>query len=331
VGVGGYRGGAGGAGGGDVVKPRILATNVDAMTRDEWLEVRRKGIGGSDAAAVCGENPWRSPLAVWLSKVGQAKESETTEAMEMGNILEDPIAKHFANKTGYKIKRSNVVLQHPVYDFMVANVDRFVQEEDGGEWGVLEVKNVGEYRAGDWADGAIPVYYMLQVQHYMAVTGASYSWLCPLIGGNKLAPVKVERNDRLIANLIKIERDFWNLVVTKQPPKIDDSEDAKKILSFLYPQSEKITVVIEESLYLGLKAARQKVIDAEQEARGYENTIKDLLKDAEAAVVPGYDKPVATWKTSITKRLDVSAFEQAEPEIAQKYYKESPSRRFLVK
>lgn len=313
------------------MKPRILARNVDTMTRGDWQAERRRGIGGSDAAAICGENPWRGPLSVYLSKIGAAPDSESTEQMEWGTELEDTIAKVFSRRTQQKIKRCNMILQHAEHDFMLANVDRYTYDPDEGEWGVLEVKNVGEYRREDWAEGAVPSYYMLQAQHYMAVTDTQYVWFAPLIGGNRMDPRKVMRNDRLIENLIKIERDFWHHVETRTPPPIDDSLDATRVLKTLYPTSTGTTVTIDEGLYLKLKAARERAAEADREARGYENQIKEQMKDAEAAVVPGNPKPLVTWKGGTVKRLDVDLLKVEQPELAMKYMRETSTRRFLVK
>jgi putative phage-type endonuclease len=313
-----------------MTKPILLAKTTD-LTRAEWLELRRQGIGGSDAAAIAGVNPWRGPLSVYLSKIGAAPDQDATEAMEFGTILETPIAEEFAKRTGYKIKRQNYVLQHAEYPWMLANVDRMVQDTNEPDWGVLEVKNVGEYRAEDWADDKIPEYYQMQGQHYNAVCDTGYVWFAPLIGGNRLRPIKLLRDEKLIAALIKVEEKFWHLVETRTPPPIDDTPEATKILKALYPESKATSVTIEADLYHRLVLARQRVIDAEKEARGLENSIKEQMREAESAYIAGESKPCITYKGYLVKRLDVAALEEAEPEICARYFKESTARRFLVK
>ncbi len=313
------------------MKYRVLAKNVQSMSRAEWLDIRRKGIGGSDAAAICGVNPWRGPLSVYLSKIGEAPDADANEAMEWGTELEETIAKVFSRRTQQKIKRCNMILQHKDYDFMLANVDRFTFDDEEGDWGVLEVKNVGEYRREDWADGAVPEYYQIQGQHYMAVTGAKYVWFAPLIGGNKMQPVKVMRNERLITSLIKIERDFWNLVETRTPPPIDDSVEATKVLKALYPRSEKRSVVLDSSLVENFRRLREQKYDLERELRGLENQIKLQMAEAEEAYIPGAEKPVITWKGGTVPIFQEKLFKAEHPELAQKYMKETSTRRFLPK
>jgi putative phage-type endonuclease len=301
------------------------------MSRAEWLQARRKGIGGSDAAAICGVNPWRGPLSVYLSKIGEAPDADANEAMEWGTELEDTIAKVFSRRTQQKVKRCNMILQHNDYDFMLANVDRFTLDDEEGEWGVLEVKNVGEYRREDWADGAVPEYYEIQGQHYMAVTGANYVWFAPLIGGNKMQPVKVMRSERAITSLIKIERDFWHLVETRTPPPIDDSVEATKVLKALYPRSEKTSVVLDSKLVENLRRLRDQKSDLERELRGLENQIKLQMAEAEEAYIPGAEKPVITWKGGTVPIFQEKLFKAEHPELAQKYMKETSTRRFLPK
>ena len=301
------------------------------MSRAEWLDIRRKGIGGSDAAAICGVNPWRGPLSVYLSKIGEAPDADANEAMEWGTELEDTIAKVFSRRTQQKVKRCNMILQHNDYDFMLANVDRFTLDDEEGEWGVLEVKNVGEYRREDWADGAVPEYYEIQGQHYMAVTGANYVWFAPLIGGNKMQPVKVMRSERAITSLIKIERDFWHLVETRTPPPIDDSVEATKVLKALYPRSEKTSVVLDSKLVENLRRLRDQKSDLERELRGLENQIKLQMAEAEEAYIPGAEKPVITWKGGTVPIFQEKLFKAEHPELAQKYMKETSTRRFLPK
>lgn len=313
------------------MKYRVVAKNVQSMSRAEWLDIRRKGIGGSDAAAICGVNPWRGPLSVYLSKIGEAPDADANEAMEWGTELEDTIAKVFSRRTQQKVKRCNMILQHNDYDFMLANVDRFTLDDEEGEWGVLEVKNVGEYRREDWADGAVPEYYEIQGQHYMAVTGANYVWFAPLIGGNKMQPVKVMRNERAITSLIKIERDFWHLVETRTPPPIDDSVEATKVLKALYPRSEKTSVVLDSKLVENLRRLREQKSDLERELRGLENQIKLQMAEAEEAYIPGAEKPVITWKGGTVPIFQEKLFKAEHPELAQKYMKETSTRRFLPK
>jgi len=299
--------------------------------------MRRQGIGGSDVAAICGLNPYRGALSVWLEKKGQSTEKQVTERMEIGEFMEDSIAQLFAKKTGIKVKPSNAILQHPVHTFMLASVDRDIEGEEGE--GVLECKNVGERMASEWKDkqgnDVVPEYYMLQVQHYLAVSGKQYAWVAALIGGNHLVTIRVPRDDTLIDELIEIERKFWNLVETDQPPSIDDSKEAEEVLRCIYPTSvEDKTVELDDSLqdvYRKLTQARAGEALLKEEIQGYKNRIMEAMGDAEAAFIPGQEKPVVTYRGSITRRFNSTRFVSENPDLAAPYYIETSSRRFLVK
>lgn len=298
-----------------------------------WLALRNTGIGGSDAARICGVSPFGGPLTVWLEKRGQAIPKETTEAMELGEWLEDSIAQLFSKRTGYKVKPAEYVIQSAEYPFMLASIDRWV-EDDSGEEGILEVKNVGEYRAADWQDG-VPDYYALQVQHYLCVTGKKYAWIAPLVGGNRLKPIRIERDERLIRELIRIEQDFWHLVEDGIPPAIDDSKTAEEVLRLCYPASKPgKQVELDDALqniYRKLLQCREGLALLKQEEQGYKNRLMEAMGDAEAATMPGQPKPVLTYKGSVTRRLDTTRLASEKPDIVAPYYVESTSRKFLVK
>jgi putative phage-type endonuclease len=313
-------------------KPIVIEVSK-ASDPDEWLKVRRTGIGGSDVAAICGLNPWRGSLAVWLDKKGQGTPVEQNESMEMGEFVEDNIAQLFEQRKGFKVKPAECILRHPKFPFMLASIDRWVEEE--GRTGVLEVKNVGERMASEWTDDWIPEYYQLQVQHYLAITGCDFAWVAVRIGGNRQKAIRVVRDDRLIDELIEIERKFWDLVETNQPPAIDDSEDAEKVLRLVYPSSTKgKSITLESDLQDTLKKylqARSGLRMLKTEVQGYKNLFIQALGDAENAYIPGQEKPVISYRGCVTRRLDSVRLASENPDVAARYYTESSSRRFLVK
>ena len=102
----------------------IKRISTVGMSREDWLAERRKSIGGSDAAAVCGLSKWESPYSVWANKRGLTPEKEQTEAMRQGRDLEGYVAERFCEGTGLKVRRENAILINPKYPFAHANVDR---------------------------------------------------------------------------------------------------------------------------------------------------------------------------------------------------------------
>jgi putative phage-type endonuclease len=300
------------------------------MDRELWLQYRRKGLGGSDAAAIAGLSKWKSPVAVYLEKIGQTPlEENQSEAAHFGTILEDVVAQEFTRRTGQKVKRRNAILQHPEYPFMLANVDRLIIGEKTG----LECKTASEYLKGEWEGEEIPAPYLLQCQHYMAVTGYSAWWIAVLIGGNKFVHKKVERDEEIIQYLIQLESDFWNNhVIPQVPPMVDGSEASTELLKKMYPvgepESETELPLEADELIEQLEQAKQDEKAAAELVTELENRLKAMLGEHETGLASSH---IVTWKTVTSNRIDSKSLAKDHPDIYQKYLKPSVSRRFGVK
>lgn len=306
----------------------IALVNTTNIARDEWLTWRMRGLGGSDAAAAAGLNPWKSPLTLWMEKRGELPPVEENEVMKWGNLLEPLIAQEFERQSGLKVRRRNAILQHQDMPFMLADVDRLIVGVNEG----LEIKTANEYAKEDWEGENIPTAYLLQCAHYMAVTGYQAWWIAVLIGGNKFRFKRIERDEEMIQALIKIEQDFWALVEEGTPPAPDGSESSSNVLDVLYPHSYANT-----SIELPLDAAKfiaefdQASVQLEAAKLAQEeaaNKLKALLGENETGWI-GEHKVV--WKSVVSKRIDSKALKADMPSIYDKYAKESESRRFTVK
>lgn len=175
--------------GGGRSRPALRLVETKSLSREDWLEVRKSGIGGSDAAAAVGLNPYMSPLELWLIKtrrdanLPRPDPQDTSEPIYWGTLLEPIVAASYTKQTGNKVRRVNAVLQHPTIPFMLANVDREVVGCRDVQ--LLECKTAGEFGARLWRDG-VPEYVQLQVQHQLAVTGRHAADVAVLICGQRL-------------------------------------------------------------------------------------------------------------------------------------------------
>jgi putative phage-type endonuclease len=274
---------------------RLVSTkNID---HNEWLEWRKKGIGGSDVAAICGLSRYSSAVTVYLDKIGELPPLEDNPKMKAGRILEPVIADWFAEETGYKVMKQNAIFQHKEYPFMLANIDRWLPGLNAG----LEIKNTGEYSRKDWFDGeeeVIPTEYQLQANHYMAITGAERWFVAVLIGGWDFQWRVIERSEKLISSLISIEDKFWNEHVLKKVPPAFTARDTDN-LNNMYPVSKENTFIdISESYYdlikhlLDTKEALEKAKVAHEDAK---NKVKGLMGESEVAFWQG--ERFVTWKS----------------------------------
>ena len=291
------------------------------MERNEWREWRRRGIGGSDAAAVAGLSRWRSPVQVWLEKTGQIEHVEDSEAMYWGRILEDVVAKEFVERTGKKVRRRHAILQHPSYPFMIANVDRMVVGEDAG----LECKTAGAWGRDEWANDAIPEEHVIQCQHYMAVTGLTRWYIAVLIGGQHFLWQAIERDEEIVGYLIQIEKDFWRLVETNVPPAMDGTDSSTQALKILYPESQGSVIELPQEadgLISEREAVKATISTYETQLARIENQLKAMLGDAEAGVI---GNKVVSWKTIVSKRIEPKQIREHYPEIYEECSKEALS------
>ncbi len=306
----------------------VVAVDTRDLTREQWLEHRRKGLGGSDAAAVAGLSPWKSPVDVWLEKTGQAEPEELGEAAYWGTVLEDVVAREFSLRTGLKVRRRNAILRHPQFEWMIANVDRLLVGENVG----LECKTANAYSAKEWEGNEVPAPYILQVQHYMAVTGAKAWWMAVLIGGQKFIYKRIERDDELIQQLIKIERDFWeNHVVPGIPPELDGSPASTELVKRMYPRATlpKIDLPSQaKELIEELEIVKSELKVIEERKDEIENKLKQMLGEHEEGRI---GNTVVLWKNIESKRIDTNRLKKEKPDIYEQYLKISNYRKFDVR
>lgn len=299
------------------------------MSHEEWLQQRRKGIGGSDAGALCGVNPYASPVTVYLDKIGQLEEKEDTMQMRVGRKLEKDVADFFMEETGKKVRRANSMFYHEEYPFMLANVDRLIVGENAG----LECKTTSSYGKDQWKDGKIPESYEIQCHHYMAVTGADRWYIACLIGNSDFVWRAIDRDEELIQSLIRIESDFWNqYVLAGVTPPPDGSEASDRIIRERYPDSDPdLQIPLQDDLEEKLDRSREIDVLLDRlttEKKEIYQQIQEYMGDAEKASGQRYS---VSWKSVLSNRLDSKALKSSHPDIYKQFVKQSSSRRFTVK
>ncbi|MFZ3194492.1 MAG: YqaJ viral recombinase family protein [Moraxellaceae bacterium] len=331
-------------------RPTRLASTKH-LSRDEWLQLRKQGIGSSDAAAAVGLNPYQSMLELWLVKTGRDQDlpkpdfEDDSSPLYWGNILEPIVAQHYSQRTGHKVRRVNAVLQHPdpQLPWMLANLDYRVSpirgsdattaQQDSSPVTLLECKTAGEYGARLWRNG-VPEYVQLQVQHQLAVTGEQAADVCVLICGQQIQIHRIERDDELIARLIELEQQFWHYVASDTPPPADGSASAQAALRALYPQDAGTVLDLSTDPdlnqtfdhYLDL---RQQIEQAEQQEEHLKQQLQQRMGDASQAV---FAKGSVSWKRSKDSlSLDSKRLLKDQPHLLQQYpLHKAGSRRFLV-
>ncbi|MBC6624650.1 lambda-exonuclease family protein [Pseudomonas sp.] len=320
-------------------RPALRLISTKELPREDWLAVRKQGIGSSDAGAAVGLNPYKSQLSLWLEKTGRdttlpkADPHDEESPMYWGNVLEPIVAWHYSKRTKNKVRRINAVLQHPNPDmsWMLANIDREVIGADDVQ--ILECKTAGINGARLWTEG-VPEYVELQVMHQLAVTGKQAADVALLLGGQHLEIHRIERDEQMIARLIELERKFWTYVETDTPPPADGSASAEAALRCLYPEDNDQTVDFSghaglAAAYLELKAVRQSIADKEKRESELKQMLQQAMGDASRAE---FSSGYVSWrKAKDSIGLDVAQLLQDKPYLQAKYPLLKPgARRFLV-
>ena len=209
----------------------VVIVDTTGLSKEEWLEYRRTGIGGSDAAAIYGESPFVTCRDLYYDKrkiVAAVDDEDNWVQKEIGHLLEDLVAKIFHVKTGYRIFKKSMMFRHPLYPFMIADVDYFVELPDG-TIAILEIKTTNYNNQGQWwqyGKEVVPKHYEYQGRHYMCVMNLNRVYYCCLYG-NSFDEVIIRHIDRdlsMESEMIALEDDFWLNHVTAEvaPPYTED-------------------------------------------------------------------------------------------------------------
>ena len=304
-----------------------MSAQVDEAIR---RELRAKTIGGGDAAAAVGLSPYCSPLQLWEEKTGrvQPQDFSDNDYVRFGILLEEIVANEFARRNNVKLRRVNQTLVHPKHAHMTGHIDRRVI---GAKQGV-EAKTAGLRMAKEFGEentDSVPVQYLIQCQHYLAITGWEVWHLPVLIAGNDYRSYAVRRDEELIETLIERELEFYEHLRADTPPDPITLEDAAR----RWPLSKLDYVIASEQTCadcLTLSQLRRAIAKLQAEADEKELAIKRAMGEAGTLIANGHVK-LATWNHQESTRVDIKRLRAEHPEIASECVKTTNSRVFRLK
>lgn len=308
---------------------------------EDWLELRTKGIGGSDAGAILGLNPHSSPFRIYKQKVEGYKEdlSENVfikKGKELENLILTNYVKPYFNKMGYEVGKPEFMLVNSDYPFFRANVDgiAFKKGTSYTENIIVEIKWVSEWAEVNWNKPeytGIPASYYAQVQLYMAVTGAKCAIVCALFDKDwEVNYFVISRDELFISDMISKCRDFYQYnMLMKMPPKLSyevDKEDVAKAIKnapkTLTPNAD-IDRYIEKYLYIDEKLKK---------AEEVQSKIKDAILDlANKGFCPVDSKHKVKTSVVSSYRFNSTKFKESQPDMYEQYCEDSESPRITIK
>jgi putative phage-type endonuclease len=314
------------------------------LTEEDWLELRKSGIGGSDAAAVMMDSKYNSPFSVCMEKTGRADREDLSdnEFVKVGNILEplirdNVVCDYLKDEQGIDAKAINPehTYRSKEHPFMLMNPDGFLYLFGLEKHAGLEIKTGSSYTLKNWGgvDGDdVPIQYYWQCQHYLAVSGLDEWFLFGLIGNQRVLRI-IERNEEDIQRLIEAERELWEIIEQNDPLRfplpigLDSEMDI--LMQYGNPQNEE-TMDLSDSLhiiqeYQGMKNAEKAIHNG---AEGLKAEIIFKLGNHKYGETP---KHKVTFSRFETKRFDRKKFTKEHPTLAQEYITTSESGRLYVR
>lgn len=325
--------------------------------REQWLEWRRGGIGGSDVAGILGISPWSSPFSVWLDKLGLLPDEPESEEMSAGRWLESAIVPWFQHETGLYVTGEQHWATHAEVEHHRCTPDGYAFDRDPdplevwpetaellgwtmgevaasvaaqyGAQGTVQIKVTGPGRKPDHLDE----HHQAQGQWEMHVTGLDRCWFA-VLRGRRLDVHLLERDQADIDFMVGRVDEFWERHVLEQsPPEVDGSDATSRALAVLYPPAagDGPGEVVRHArgsqvarLVAEWKAAKEAAKEAKAEAEYRGNLVKAQLGDCTELVIGS--ELAASWRPQTTRRLDTKALARHEPNLARQYTNETRSR-----
>ena len=286
---------------------------------EEWREERRKGIGGSDVAAIMGLSAYSTPYQVWLDKVqGIHDDISEKPAVVWGNILEHIIGEYYAQEHQDRtVRRVNGMMRSIQRPWAQASLDYEVRDPELG-WGVLEVKTAGWRREDDWSDG-VPVYYQTQVAHYLSVSGRPFADVAVLIAGQDYREYRVMRDEEDIETVNREVDEFWrDHVESGVAPDVDAPDNRYVFEAHPEPGAEYVDVSDAKTADLLNRwvAAKADLDYAKERVEELSAKLKGVIGDSR-----GLEAKTGrlTWNRFERSSFDTKRFRAEHPELVKAY------------
>ena len=305
---------------------KIRASTASYKREADQL-VRIQGIGGADASIIEGVNPFKNKVELWEEKTGVRVPPDLSdvEKIKWGVLLEDIIAKEYAERTGKRVRNVNRTYRHKEYPFLQGHIDKKIEGENAG----VEIKNVGLRQAKYW-NKQPPIYYEFQVLHYLAITGFDYFDVVALVGGQELMIHTIKRDEERIEKLVQKEVNFWQEhVLKKVPPMPETSGECASLFPIGTVDKVAYLPVGDDYLIEEYQENVELIKRTEKRNDAIKTSFQNNMKDASVCENSEGER-VAIWATQTRSGLNQKQMKIDEPELCKKYATTTTFRKFSI-
>ena len=304
--------------------------NILQEERAKWLRERKNYIGGSDIGCILGLSKYKSSLDIYIDKTTDTIDESTSEAAHWGNMLENVVAEEYSTRIGLKLEKPKELITHPEYNFLAANIDRWVGAKESKY--ILECKTASFMKSREWgAEGTdqIPEQYLCQVAYYAAICNVDKVDIAVLIGGQDFRIYTYYRNKDFEDKLLRAAVAFWNnYVVKKIPPEASRIEDINK----LYTRSNGLEIEASQETIQHIEKLKEIKLQEKTIRESKESVmseIKKYMQNNEVLTING--DVIATWRSTKPRmNFDSGRLRSENQELYQKYLNEGKVARIFT-
>lgn len=313
---------------GQRVTPTGIRILPASAPRADWLEARMGGITATDIVKIVGASNYGSAVDVYADKIGQPlADDELSEAGEWGQELEDYVARKWADRNGFVVRRVGLI-RHDTDPVLLASLDRLVTGCELGRC-AAEIKTRNAYVADQWEDG-VPESVNVQVQFQLLVSGLDHIHVAALIGGQRLIE-HIVRPDDVLASWLQVKaHEVWSAVVAGIPPVMDPALMTVDLVNRVYSQRDGVRVVDAHTTRSALhdyQAAHEKAKEYEAVKERAKVELLLSLGDGDTAI-DGDGVVLFSYKEQQSRRTDLKLLEAEHPDVYADVVTTSASRVF---
>lgn len=271
-----------------------------------FAEERRTTLGGTDSAALLGFSTYRNAWDVAAEKKGLLDPWGGNERTEIGRLLEEPVARAYAARTGQKLRKVSEVVRDRVHPFLGGHPDRLIVGKKKG----VEVKTV-DWGFEKWSKPGeplrVPRDYFVQCQHYMMIQGYEEWDIVALFGLQRIRWYTLFRNEVVIKALREKDVEFWERFVVGPDLPPMEGKRAERYVRERFPEPTGPTFVVaneeQRELVAKWREAKREANRWKKEHEKYRVQMLAAIGDAQGMVVEAGDVITAKKNKDTTESV----------------------------